>query len=664
MKRPLSRCSLGRTFSFLLSGLLVVVLGFPSSLYAAISPDGSSGTAEEIRFSVAELSPAFVGDSDAVVRLDHRVLEIKDRSEAVYRVHRAVTVFGPEGREHGRLVEFYDEFREIDDFDGYIRDARGQVLRDLDDGDVEDVSLSGGTSLQVDTRTRLVHMTHSQYPYTVEYEYEIEYDGYFSLPRWRPQASGEVPVEQAYLVVRSPIDGDIRHHVENGPLEFEKHKTGDHIERTWSVKLKPSEERPPHAPPWSHVAPTVHLAPSTFEMSDYPGTISSWEDFGSWFYQLYEDQQTLPSALKREVDAIVQQTDSEKATVAALYRFMQDRTRYISIQLGIGGWRPFSAEYVHERGYGDCKALTNYLWAMLRYAGIDAVPAAIYRSRSHEPFLTDFPSNQFNHVVLAVPSERDTLWVEATSQWMPLGHLHGGIADRPALLITPDGGRLVRTPPSTAAQNERSRRVDIALTLEGDAQALMTTVRTGALTDIPRRRLANASPDDAQAWMRNQFDVPNVSLRSIDVGHATERDLHLRTFVDAILPRLATVAGSRLFVPLTITGKTGYVPRPDDAQTRTVPVVVSRYPLSVVDSTTFEIPNGYAIEALPDSAGITNRAGSFRAHAVEHGDQSVTYVRRLSFPDAELPPDAYEEYRSLRRAMARSSRQQMVLVED
>jgi len=666
MHRPLIHAFASLLVAFVMAATFLPGSGVAADLSArdpASTADRGPSHPDDIRFSVAELSPDFVGDADAVVRLDRRVLDIEDEDEAVYRVHRAVTIFSADGRDQGRLVEFYDEFREIDDFDGSIRDASGAVLRDVDDDDIRDVSLSGGASLQVDTRAHIVHLTHSQYPYTVEYEYEIQYEGYFHFPTWRPQTSGQVAVERSYFVVEAPAAHDVRYRVQNGPLEFEERVDGDRVTREWSMKLQSSVERPPHSPSWSHVAPAVHVAPTRFELSGYTGRMHTWEAMSQWFHRVHSGRQTLPPSLARRVDEIVAASTSKRETIEALYRYMQDRTRYISIQLGIGGLQPFPAKYVHERGYGDCKALTNYLWAMLEHAGIDAMPALIYMDRNPPPFVEDFSSFQFNHEILAVPMERDTLWLEATSQTLPFAHVHSGIADRPALLVTPDGGTLVRTPSSTPSDNRQIRRAHVTLSAHGDGRARMSTTRTGVQTDAPRRHLATGSPEEVQAWMRDQFDVPGVSIHSSDVSHATAREPDLHTSVEADLPRVATVAGSRMFVPLTIVGRWTYVPRAGSSSDRHIPVRTGIYPYVDVDSTTFVLPDGYAIESLPDSAALSTRAGSVRAYATDAGDGTVTYVRKITVTDAELPPDAYGDLRALYQSIAREGREQMVLVE-
>jgi len=85
---------------------------------------------------------------------------------------------------------------------------------------------------------------------------------------------------------------------------------------------------------------------------------------------------------------------------------MQDHTRYISIQLGIGGWQPFDAAFVQEHGYGDCKALSNYMVALLKTAGITAYSVLIRPGDYRYTFNESFPSNQFTHVIVCVPFQK------------------------------------------------------------------------------------------------------------------------------------------------------------------------------------------------------------------------------------------------------------------
>jgi hypothetical protein len=646
----------------LLAGLIACV-PVATSLPAHAKTGTSPTSNDDPRFSLAELSPKFVGDSDAVLRLDERTLEIHSAEDATYRVRRAVTVFSKEGRDYGRIVLRYGEFREIDDLDGWIRDGSGTVIRKLDDEDVRDYAGSGGGTMYTDTRVKVATLTHSSYPYTVEFEYEIEYDGYFTLPTWYPQPSSDLPVERAYFTLTADDAAGVRHTVRNGPLEVESTTDGGMTSTTWSMILKHAESRLPYGPEWRSGAPALHLAPSEFNISGTDGQLRTWDDFGAWLHSLYIGRQVLPADLERKVDAIAAETTDTRELVRRLFELMQDRTRYISVQLGIGGWQPFSAEYVHERGYGDCKALTNYVWAMLQHVGVDAYPAAIYRDRTPPPLLEDFPSNQFNHIILAVPTEKDTLWLEATSQTIPFAHVHSGIEDRPALLIKPNGGELVRTPASTPDDNRQIRTARVTLAPSGDARVHLHMLRTGAQTDRQRNVLNGATPEEVSEWAKTTLSAPSVTITGTDVSQIGTRAREVETTVEADLPRFASATGSRLFVPVNISGFSPSIPPPPETE-RTARVHVSPYPWSDVDSTTFALPEGYAVEALPSGTSIDTDAGSFQATLTDNGDGTVTYVRRITYADDVLPASAYEGFRDLTRAISRSDRQQMVLVKD
>lgn len=71
---------------------------------------------------------------------------------------------------------------------------------------------------------------------------------------------------------------------------------------------------------------------------------------------------------------------------------MQNKTRYVLISMGIGGWKPMPASEVSKKGYGDCKALTNYMRTLLTAKeGIPSYYAIIYNDDSVINFDKDFP---------------------------------------------------------------------------------------------------------------------------------------------------------------------------------------------------------------------------------------------------------------------------------
>src|SRR6185312_13501516 len=146
-----------------------------------------------------------------------------------------------------------------------------------------------------------------------------------------------------------------------------------------------------------------------------------------------------------------------------LYNYLQKNVRYVSVQLGIGGYKPFPASFVDEKKYGDCKALSNYMLTLLKTVGIPSYCAVINAGTNAEPADPDFVNDPFNHIILCVPFKNDTTWLECTSATSPFGKLGSFTENRKALLVTEDGGKLVNTPRSTMQDNQFNSAVHLVL---------------------------------------------------------------------------------------------------------------------------------------------------------------------------------------------------------
>ncbi|MCF6171355.1 MAG: transglutaminase family protein [Bacteroidales bacterium] len=167
----------------------------------------------------------------------------------------------------------------------------------------------------------------------------------------------------------------------------------------------------------------VMTAPSNFEMDGYLGNSDSWENFGLWIYSLNQGRNEIPPETKNELMALTKDSQDTREKIELIYNYMQTKTRYVNVVIGIGGWQPFHASDVDEDGYGDCKALTNYTCSLLNAVGIPSYYTIIRAGSEASDIKTNLPSNQFNHAILCVPDGNDTIWLECTSQRTPVGYM-------------------------------------------------------------------------------------------------------------------------------------------------------------------------------------------------------------------------------------------------
>ena len=85
----------------------------------------------------------------------------------------------------------------------------------------------------------------------------------------------------------------------------------------------------------------------------------------------------IPETTKQKILTLVKGVNDPIEKARLIYDFVQKKTRYISVQVGIGGWMPMLANDVDRLSYGDCKALTNYTKSLLDIAGVESYYTAV-----------------------------------------------------------------------------------------------------------------------------------------------------------------------------------------------------------------------------------------------------------------------------------------------
>ncbi|MFK7848197.1 MAG: DUF3857 domain-containing protein [Rhodothermales bacterium] len=639
-------------------GLVLLLIAVVSNSAAAQDiPAGVDQT-----FSIESMNPSLTFSmADAVVRLDNQQFEVKKRGKAVWRTHRAVTIFNKEGRDYGIVGYPYDKFRKPKKLEAQIRDANGKVVRKLKKGDIEDYSAISDFSLYEDSRIRVARLEHGVYPYTIEYWYEIEYDGYISWPSWEPESMG-LSVEHARFEVQVPADMNVRYRLEGDNMEPLLIPGGKNKVYRWEVTALRKQTTNLLAALSVEFIPdaqtmSVTLAPEDFEIEGSVGDMRTWASFGAWYYNLNRGRDVLPVEKADEVRRTLQGVTDPKEKARKVYDLFQSSTRYVSVQLGIGGWQTYDASYVAERGYGDCKALSNYLKAMLKVAGIESYPTLIHSNRWGSDVEESFPNNEFNHVILMVPLPADTLWLEATSQVIPFGRIGASNEDRYALAVSQAGGVLVRTPASMAAQNAKIRTAEVKVEPSGSASATLEMSYKGNQQDRITHTLVNASHRDQLAWFHNALEIPSFDVVNVDFSQVQSSVPESRIVANLKLPRYASQTGSRLFLPTNMLERQSFdLPPEDSPEPVTLP-----YVFLDEDVVIYHLPAGYQIEAMPEDVFLETSFANFSVtHALENG--LLTYRRVLEFTDRDIDIELYDDFREFLVQMAKANRSQVVLV--
>ncbi|MEL7376682.1 MAG: hypothetical protein AAFN65_06975, partial [Bacteroidota bacterium] len=490
-----------------------------------------------------------------------------------------------------------------------------------------------------------------------EYKLSVKDVGLFtSMPRWRPQQYDQ-SVEFAEYNVIYPTNNEI--YLETNSLDepFNTMEDGKH-------KLVFRLENLP-APDWEWASPArmsnlpyLMAGFVRFEVDGYQGSMKDWESFGTFLRDLNDGRQSLPTELSNEVNQIAEGLDSDEKKITALYRLLQERTRYVSVQLGIGGWQPFDAAYVEENRYGDCKALSNYMRSLLAEVGIESWPVIIQAGdRPYYNINSDFAVNAFNHQILYVP-ESD-MYLECTSSDAPPGYLSDFTCNRQVLLLTPQGGQLGHTPIPQPEDNRSEQNINIEIQSDGTADLDLVGVYHGARQDMLRGINSGMSRDEQLEYLHQRDYLP--ALQDVEYELTVDPDSPEASLnYSCSLDRYGRRMGTRLFVPLNRHFAYDFIP-PADSE-RNYPIVL-RQARSIVDTIQLVLPEDMEVESIGDAiTEFSHEAGTYRSE-IQQKENLLVWTRELRLQAVELPADAYEELRDFYIQIGRADGRQVVLKE-
>ncbi|MCC6723080.1 MAG: DUF3857 domain-containing protein [Saprospiraceae bacterium] len=611
---------------------------------------GLSELSAQVKYPFSEIPDSLTKGADLVIREHDLRFEVLDKGKAIETEHLVMTLLNDRVAQAANPRFYYYEFEEIEDIEASVYDADGKLVRNLRRKDIEDGKPL--TQFINDVRYKELNLPSRAYPYTIEYTVVKTYKGLMFYPDFQPQYSPKVGVQHANFQITMPNGLEARYKELHVPADSQKGPM------QWEFNNLAPFKAEPNTPESELNLARIMLAPNEFSFFGIDGDMRSWQSFGAFIEKLNATQRNISPELKAKLEAMVADCPDMECKIKRVYEYMQSNTRYFYVGLGVGGWQPAPATKVDQYKYGDCKGLSNYMVSMLNSIEVPAKYVLIRAGEAEQKnMLPDFPNPYFTHAIACVPMEKDTVWLECTSQTESCGFLGTFTDHRPALIITPDGGQLVMTPKYDERVNTIVRETQISLESNGSATLVSKDVYSG----ISQNLLAELEgvPDELRRKvLYKQLNISDFEIKSLSLLRKRDRIPSVEQNLELSLPRFATSSGKRLFVPLSpLTNK---LEIPSQQQGRKSSVQAHSRGTTETDELVIALPFGFELESSVEPQQLQTPFGSYELSAKMEDNKLIVH-RKLVLTSAILPKEKYPDFIAFLKAVGKADKAKIVL---
>lgn len=390
----------------------------------------------------------------------------------------------------------------------------------------------------------------------------------------------------------------------------------------------------PNMPGWAEVVATLHVS-----------TYRTWEQVGQYYWGLVRDQ-VIPNDDVKKITAKVLQGVNRKdelAVVRAIYDFVVTNTRYVALEFGIHGYKPYRVDRVLARRFGDCKDKASLIHAMLSVAGVES-RLVLLRMR-HLGSIGSDPASLavFNHAIAYVPKYQ--LFLDGTAEFHGSRELPA--SDRAASVLVVEPGKpstFLVTPEATAEDNATSLTMKVQLAPEGSAQATGETKVSGQVAPSYRRsyQAANARKSTFERGWSQTF--PGLTVKDVRVSDLTQLEQDVTVGFDLGIPRYAEVLTSGLrFSPFG--SSRSYTQSYAPLAERKLDLLMDS---PWVSRLTFEyaLPPGYRASEVPPPAKEESPFGRLALSCERPSDAKLVCTSEVAFTVARVKAAEYPAFRA------------------
>lgn len=618
-------------------------------------------TAQKSEYSSAAIADSLKENANAVVRFDQIDIAILSQRTMNAKNRRVVTVLNEKGLSAIQAHEYYDKSTSVRSIEAVVYDAFGKEIKKVKRKDFKDQSVVGGSTLFSDSRVIYLDYTPISYPFTVEFSSEVQTSSTAFIPSWMPLKGFYSSIEKAVLNVVYPADLGFK----KKELQFSgfnvKKTTDTSTQLSYTASTILAQKQEDYSPVYRDLFPKVMMGLEHFHLEGVDGTATNWTDFGKWYSEkILSGTTDLPEETKVKIKAIVGNEKDPIKKAKLVYDFVQKKSRYVSIQVGIGGWKPMLATDVDRLGYGDCKALTNYTKALLQAVDVPSYNTILYGDTNKTNIESDFVSMQGNHMILSIPNGSQYTWLECTSQDDPFGYQGTFTDDRDVLVVKPEGAEIVRTNIYEDKGNTQIEKGTYTIDESGHFSGSILINSEGSQY-ASKTRIEHLQPTEKEAHYKEYWDnINNLKLGKITLNNNKET---IRFTEDVQLSALnyATVSGNKLIFAVDAFNQSATnVKR---IRNRKNPFQIQRG-YADTDEIEVNLPAGFAIEFLPSNFELKGKFGEYKTEIIKKENNKLLYKRSLFLNKGKYSNKEYDDYRLFMEQIAKNDNAKIILTKN
>ncbi|HPJ61381.1 DUF3857 and transglutaminase domain-containing protein [Lentimicrobium sp.] len=591
-------------------------------------------------------------NANSVIR-EHKVsYTINSEKEVIKHQSYAITILNQKADNQAVVLIPYNTAEKISLGNFMIYDASGKKVRTVKSSEILDRSYVDNMSLYTDLRLKYLKAIGSAYPFTLVYSYEIKSPKLYVIDNFQPYASENQSVQYAEISVINNAQAGL--HVSFSGENQPDISSPDAKTTVWSFRNLPSISNEPYAPNAYDIVPGVFITPDKLYYSGYSGSAATWADYGQWKTELLSGRDQLPVSSYGKYRQLTANCNTKTEKVRKLYKHLQSTTHYINISTDIGGLQPHHAADVENLGYGDCKDLSNFMVAMLKAVDIEAFYTAIKAGTGKYQFFMDHPGHQSNHIIVCVPLENDTIWLECTNQENPFGYVGQGIDNRFALIVDGNRSRVVKTPSYSGKSNTLTS--NFRLETDGNDTFLKGSFRFGGLFAGMPAQISRQTMHDQQQWVIQNLEMRNFNLRNHQFRIYDFEKVYVNLEIAADIPGLFAENGGRIYLPLNLNNR---IKVPEKVRNRKYPLVIDK-PFTQTDTVTIVLPHGFIPELMPE-ANLADADFGHYFMKTSFNKGEITCVREFCLKEGRYAPERYKDFQAFMQNVSIADSKQLVL---